>query len=231
METKTMLAGTFKNFLNGGAAAAGADGLEKAIRGIEGEQSECRLQLAEIPDQRATALLADNNDVALDALEKRESSLYREIEKGDMQIAELHLKLAEQRDIGGRSRLEKHQAAVAETIANLDATIVSAVEANDEMIAAMKEATRDLGADIANRFFPIGIGFAGLLNSQCLAMWRAVLQVQKDRNTREEARASGRSVRIFQAAPPLHWEGRQEYEAAAPSGVDRVQRALASWVK
>jgi hypothetical protein len=205
---RTMDAKTFEHLMNGGAAMAGVDGLEGAIRIIEAAQWEIRRELSLMADRRSEALLADFHDAALDKLEKRENSLYREIEKGDLQIAELHLKLAEYRNVGYQSRLEKHRSAVAEAASNLDAAIVAAVQANDEMIAAFEDAKRDLGTDTAHRFLPVGIGFAGLLDERCLNAWRLKLQEQNDRI----ARASSNRPQIVRFNKPLGLEITESYE-------------------
>jgi hypothetical protein len=210
METK-MLAKAFENLMNGGAAVAGVDGLEAAILSIQGEQQECRRELSMLPTKRADAILADNSDATLDKLERRENLLYRSMEKGDLQIAELRTVLDQHRSIGHESRVQHHQSAVAAAVSNLEMAIVGAVQANGEMIAALEHAKRELGADAVNRLLPHA-HFAGLLNDQCLEAWRSNLQNQKERVARERNRTSApQPLRVAHSSGP---EYHQQYERA-----------------
>jgi hypothetical protein len=205
MEDKKMLAKTFQSLMNGGAKLAGVAGLEAAIRGIEGENAECRRELSIIPTRRDEAILADDHDKALDELGRREDLLYRSIERGDRQISELYVKLAEHRSIGLVSRLEKHRAAVAETMSALDAAIMSAVEANEAVIAALELGKHELGVDAANKFLPF-VHFVGFLNNQCLKNWREF------NASRAEQSGSRPQTQTVSAPRLISHEGRQNYE-------------------
>jgi hypothetical protein len=170
-----MFAKKFKALVNGGAAAAGVDGLQDAIRSIEAEQVEFRRELGEIPTRRAEAILADDHDVALDALEARERVLYRAIEKGNLQIAELQVKLADQRNLARRGRIEHHRKAFAAAADILAKKVEAAIVANEAAIACFEAAGRELGEQDASALFA-RIHFGGLLTRESLDTWhRSVL--------------------------------------------------------
>jgi hypothetical protein len=180
----TMLAKKFRSLVNGGAAAAGADGLRAEINALEAERAKHTAELSDIPARREEVILADDHNDALDKLEALERELYRCIERIDLQVAALRERLPQQQDVGRRALVEHHRNVLAAATATFEAAMIAAVDANDARLAALQEAARELGQEEANVFVPV-VHFVGLINNECLEMWRGR---QKDQNEKASRR-------------------------------------------
>ena len=135
--------------------------------------------------------MADNHDAALDAVQRREEVLYRQIEKGERQISELRAKLAEQRNIERIPEIERHRSALETAAKNLEEVIRAGIAAQAAHVAAFEAARRELGADAAQRFLPAPIHFVGFFNNECLRSWQCHTENQKQRSARQQRELGG----------------------------------------
>jgi hypothetical protein len=140
-----------RSLLNGGAAAAGVDGLQAAISSIEGELAAFRREVAEIPRRCGEAALADDGVAQTQALRARESELYAALEVGENQLARLREKLTELINIKRRDRIAYHRAEARKAFEALVVALASAVEANEATGAVYEAAARELGGADAGR--------------------------------------------------------------------------------
>ena len=131
--------------LNGGAAAAGVDGLRAAVDAIAAEIAVHKREIVEIPKLRGEAALADDGEARCAALTARETELCAAIEVAEIRIARLREKLAEQINIRRRDRIEHHRLTAREKFEALASALRAAVEANEAATSAFSEACFELG--------------------------------------------------------------------------------------
>jgi hypothetical protein len=62
------------------------------------------------------------------------------------------------------------------------------MKANAAAVAAFEAAAQELGRDNANKLLPL-VHFGGVLNDECLEIWRWQLDDRKQRIAREQGRA------------------------------------------
>ena len=135
-----------RSLLNGGAAAAGVEGLKSAIETISAEAAAFRCELAEIPARRGQAALADDAVMAMASLKAREDELYAALEVAEIRLAALREKLPEQTDFRRRDRIEHHRREAREKFEALASALRAACDANEAATAAYEAAVRELGA-------------------------------------------------------------------------------------
>jgi hypothetical protein len=174
-----------RSLLNGGAEAAGVDGLQAAIEAVMAEIEEHKHALAEIPARRAEAALADDAVAKIAALGVREDELYSAIEVAEIRIAKLRDKLRERVNFGRRDRVAFHRAQVKQKFETLAAAFSAVVAANETALAAFEAAQRELGNDARAL---VGVGYCELpgLNREMAEHWAS--------NRRRELAATARTA-------------------------------------
>ena len=141
-----MLAKKIRHLLNGGAAAAGVDGLRAAIDAIAAEVAVHKAELGQIPKLRGETALADDAEAQCAALTARETHLYSAIEVAEIRIEKLRAKLAERINFRRLDRIEHHRREAREKFEALRHALLAAVEANEAASQAYAAAAAELGA-------------------------------------------------------------------------------------
>jgi hypothetical protein len=201
-----------QSLLNGGATVLGAEGLEVEIDALVAEMGGHRRELGEMPSRRAQLILSDDHRAAIDKLEARERDLYRELEKGQLQLSALQSKLAERRYAEIQPRIDHYLSLVAEAQAKADASLIAALEATSAAFAVFESARHELGPNDANRLLPNPIHFAGILNEQCIAAWREHTDRENQRSARQQN--MGHNISRIQMVRSIGPEAHQQYEPA-----------------
>ena len=199
-----MLPAKIRKLLNGGAAAAGVDGLRAAIDAIAAEIAAAKAELATLPTLRSEAALADDGEAQCTALTARETYLYSSIEVAEIRIAKLRDKLREQINYRRRDRIEHHRREAREKFEALTAALVAAVEANEAATAAYQAATAELGAgDAALLVTKVNYLPPGAVVRDMVAHWSAVTR----REMEGAARALPTSPRPVPQGTPFRHDG------------------------
>src|SRR5258705_13826584 len=159
---------------NGGAKAAGPDGLQAEIDALNVAMGAQKRELNAMPARREQLLLSDDADAELDKMELRERALYRHLEKGALQGAALQNRLAELQNAAIQPRIDYHRATLKVASERVEAAISAALEANKAAFAAFEDAVAEIGRDSANRLMPM-VHYASFLNSDGLQLWREQL--------------------------------------------------------
>jgi hypothetical protein len=160
-----------RKLLNGGAAAAGVQGLEAEITGLLQKQKAAREELNANTFLRAKLLLADD-DAALDKLDVRDGELYRDLEKIQIALPKLQAKVVELRGARRKDRIKFHQDQLAAVSVKLNAAIDAALECNEQAVKTFEAACSEIGND---HTLP-RIHFPGMLNRDSVEFWRRDLR-------------------------------------------------------
>jgi hypothetical protein len=183
-----MKAKTLEHLLNGGGKQAGLSGLQDEIDILQEAMAGHRRELNTMPAHREKLMLGDDPDAALDQMEMRERALYRHLEKGALQIAAIEQRITDLRNAAIQPTIDRHRQALTAASTEVEVTVQAAMKANAAAVAAFEAAARELGRDNANKLLPL-VHFGGVLNEECLEIWRWQLDDQKQRIAREQSRA------------------------------------------
>jgi hypothetical protein len=183
-----MKAKALEHLLNGGGKQAGLSGLQDEIDILQDAMAGHRRELNAMPEHREKLMLSDDPDTALDQMEMRERALYRHLEKGALQITAIEQRITNLRDAAIQPTIDRHRQALTAASSEVEVTVQAAMKANAAAVATFEAAAQELGRDNANKLLPL-VHFGGILNDECLEIWRWQLNDQNQRITREQGRA------------------------------------------
>jgi hypothetical protein len=186
--SNTMKAKTLEHLMNGGGKQVGLSGLQDEINALQEAMAGHRRELNAMPAHREKLLLGDDPDAALDQMEMRERALYRHLEKGALQIAAIEQRITDLRNAAIQPTIDRHRQALTAASTEVEATVQAAMKANAAAVATFEAAAQELGRDNANKLLPL-VHFGGVLNDECLEIWRWQLDDQNQRIAREQSRA------------------------------------------
>jgi hypothetical protein len=183
-----MKAKALEHLLNGGGKHVGLSGLQDEIDALQEAMAGHRRELNAMPAHREKLMLGDDPDAALDQMEMRERALYRHLEKGALQIASIEQRITDLRNAAIQPMIDRHRQALTAASTEVEVTVQAAMKANAAAAAAFEAAAQELGRDNANKLLPL-VHFGGVLNDECLEIWRWQLNDQHQRIARERGRA------------------------------------------
>lgn len=208
-----MLPAKIRKLLNGGAGAAGVEGLTAAINAITAEVAQHKAELGQIPKRRSEAALADDGEVRCAALTTRETELYASIEVAEIRIGKLREKLREQINLRRLDRIEHHRRTAREKFEALRAALRAAVEANEAASQAYAAAAAELGAgdafSLVSRadYLPPGVVVRDMVEN-----WELVVRRELDGAARTAPRSPAPSI----AAVPVNNDATAKIPHGAP---------------
>ena len=179
-----MLQKKLATLLNGGGAKVGLAGLLAEVHALREVMGGYQRELAEMPGQRAMLLATDEPDEQLDRLELRERALHRLLEKHALQVEALDDRIAEMRFAAIGPRIDFHRAELRAASERVESAINAALAANEAAFVAFEAASRELGANDANRLCP-QVHYASFLNADGLKIWHQQLAGQVERIDRQ----------------------------------------------